>query len=902
MDPDTGEITHYYKAIRLMRVERLPKAAKQSTSLMDQQEQVLAAMYTCKVNLITIVANIINPVPIGFMYLYGVQGIGHSIEEAQEKANVDFQRFWDTMQATFKVLEMKCLKAQEAEWLREKMYTMDCLTVIRGIPKANKAGVDIGNKGMGGSNLNPDSHGTIEEIVAGLADYEYILQIISTPVAMSTLEDWSYRTEQEMSDWYGKLQGTKAFSMSLSIPMMMMANQSSSSGWNKAYTDAESVSYSQGESFNTSYGENVGQALSQSYGQSYSQSTGTTITDSVTQSHNITQGTSFGESFGESFGQSSGQSFGESFGHGTNQSISESLSEGQGISHNQGTSIGQGTSISQGQSHNISQGQSITNSHNFGTSQSNSFTTTDTQSGSVSTSHGETTGESTGVNFGKSQSDGYTNGVSSSFGQSYSKGESNGWNVGGSLIVASGGGNWGNSTTEGVSSSTGNSFSASHTDGTSQGMSFGNSFSQSDTVSNSFSQSHGVSKGESFGFNESFGQSHGQSLSEGWGVNQSVSQTQNISQSQSDGWSQNVSHTNGMSQGTSENYGQSFSENIGQNTSQSSSKSFTQNQSESYGVSQGHSVGKSYSESISQSVSKGETQSYGQSQSVGQGQSYSNGKSTSQGQSIGSSGAYVMGSSSSMGLGPSLGYNKSYQWLDQQVKDILELLEFKNERYKKSLRGKGAFYVYVYLACSDQDVLASAMAIAKAAWQNEFAMCEPLQVLDLEEEEQKHLLYHFSAFSSDTTRMKLGGVSVYKYGTVLLTDEYVAYTHLPRISEGGVWADVNDIPKFAVPSGLTGEIYMGNVMSAERYTFQQGYDTPYDYRIDESELMHGFFIGASRSGKTVAAMRFAAELAQVKENLPENGCVSFVWILNRIGVHWHDLLNLNASALTAWAT
>jgi hypothetical protein len=43
-----------------------------------------------------------------------------------------------------------------------------------------------------------------------------------------------------------------------------------------------------------------------------------------------------------------------------------------------------------------------------------------------------------------------------------------------------------------------------------------------------------------------------------------------------------------------------------------------------------------------------------------------------------------------------------------------------------------------------------------------------------------------------------------------------------------------------------------------------GYKTQFDYRIDESQLMHGYFTGQSRSGKTVAAMRFIAELSRVK--------------------------------------
>ncbi len=62
-------------------------------------------------------------------------------------------------------------------------------------------------------------------------------------------------------------------------------------------------------------------------------------------------------------------------------------------------------------------------------------------------------------------------------------------------------------------------------------------------------------------------------------------------------------------------------------------------------------------------------------------------------------------------------------------------------------------------------------------------MVEPIQVLDLSETKQKHLLYHFAAFSADVTREDVFGVQQYKYCTVLLPEEYTAYTHLPRVSE-----------------------------------------------------------------------------------------------------------------------
>ena len=107
-----------------------------------------------------------------------------------------------------------------------------------------------------------------------------------------------------------------------------------------------------------------------------------------------------------------------------------------------------------------------------------------------------------------------------------------------------------------------------------------------------------------------------------------------------------------------------------------------------------------------------------------------------------------------MGLGPSIGYSKSYQWMDQGVKDLLEIMEYQNERIKKALRGEGAFYTYVYISCPSLDALSTAQALAKSTWQNEYAMTNPLQVLDITETEQKHLLYHF-IFAISTIILRL---------------------------------------------------------------------------------------------------------------------------------------------------
>ena len=840
IDPDTGKTIHYFKAIKFCRVQRLPKSAKQSTSLMDMQSQILAGAHENGYNLITVIANVIKPKALGLLYLYGVQGIADNIGDAKKKAHEDYIGYTTMLQGTYRVLEMRTMFAEEAEWLREKMYTMEYMTAIRGIPKASDSGEDAGNKGMGGKNMNPDSQGTLEELIAGMSDYEYVLEVLSTPVFYSTLRDWQRKTQADMTTWNSQLQGTKSFNLSMSVPMMFSSNQSTSQGWNKGYSDARSVSFSKGESFSVGQNQSQSHGISESFSQSFGRSSGVNVSESNGISHSVSSGSSASSNYGQNIGQST------NIGISKGSSVNVGNSQGVSLSTSQGSTVGKSFGISQGESYGFNRGENV--SVNEGGNYSEGMNISQSASESSSASRSD------GWNQGGSASGGYTMGASWGVGSSIGGGNSSGENFGLSAtpvgVGLNGAWNSGESSNWSNSSNTGGSFSANASESANWGES------HSTNVGWGLSTSTGT--GESFSSGRSWGQSQGVSAGESWGVNIGNNQSQSVSQNQSESYGQNLSNSTsyGQNASSSNSYGITSGTSVGKSVSVTSS--------ESMGTTQSRSVGQSYGESATEGSSKGTSDTYtqGTSQSQGVNNSQSEGRNT--GSSFGSSGAYVQGISSSMGLSSGIGYSKSYQWLDQTVKDILELLEYENERIKKALRGNGAFYTYVYLGCSTKDALAAAQAVAKATWQNEYAMTNPLQVLELSDEEQKHLLYRFAGFSSDVTKETVGGVEMYRYATVLLPNEYVAYTHLPRISEGGVFADVNDIPKFAVPSLMKGEIYMGTIVSAERFTMNNGYLTPFDYRLDESELMHGYFTGASRSGKTVAAMRFIAELAQIK--------------------------------------
>ena len=313
VDPETGRVTRFYKALKFVRVIRIPASARQSTTLMDMQENILSAVYETNGHLITVIANIIEPVAIGLLYLYGVQGRASNMDDARTIADHDYKVLVNTLQAQFRVIELRAIMAEESEWLRSKLYGMNHMTVIRGIPKANKAGEDIGNKGVGNKNVNPDSEGTLEAIIAGMSDYEYVLEVISSPVRMETLAGWQQENEKNMTYWNSQLKGAFSYSLSMSIPAMFGTVNAQTAGWSKGYNAGRTTGISKGESFSRASGQSVGESLSQSFGRTVGQTSGTNVSNSYNNSLSRSRSLSVGESFGESQGISRNVTNGTSF-------------------------------------------------------------------------------------------------------------------------------------------------------------------------------------------------------------------------------------------------------------------------------------------------------------------------------------------------------------------------------------------------------------------------------------------------------------------------------------------------------------------------------------------------------------------------------------------------------------
>lgn len=819
---ENGRKILLYKAIKMLKIVRLPKSVKEETNFMKKHSEVLAGLWERQVNLVTVISNILYPEPLGLMFVYGVQGVASTVEEAIELANSDYTALRLSIQGSYRTMEYRELTADEAEWLRNKIGSMKYLSMLRGVPAAKNSPGEGGST-FGGRNKNPDTLETTEEIVAGLSDREYVIMMISTPVSSSVLEKWLTQTSKANTKWQSQMQGTTGLNFGLNIPMMFMGNLGASQGWSEGTSSGESYGESLSESSSTSFGESwgvnssVSNSVSEGWSEGFSSgvstsqgvgtSEGISTSDSIGTSESVGTSSSFGTSESSGFSKNWGES--EGLSGSKSESVSQSISKGTSEGASFGQSVSQGTSFSEGISEGRSASNSSSQSQSTSTSQSKSF------SNSSGMNVGSSSGESTGTNVGAGGSAGV---ISSNTSDSYSR------NLSDSV---------GYSTSSGSSTSGSKGFSQGV--GTSQSVGTSSGYSQSQGRSESIGYSAGVSYGKS----ESVSHGTGSSVSEGWSSGKSVSE--GVSSSKGVSYSDGVSSSKGVSMSK------------GMGTSQGVSTS------QGVGTSQGYSVGRSGS--VSQSVSQGESygQSTSQSQSQGSGVSWGASRGTSQGFSQ----ALSSGTSASMGIGASLGISKSYQFIDVEVRNIVMIYEQQTERLMKALQGQGAFFTDLYVATPDKETSAAATSLSKSAWQNEQALFCPLQVVDLEGDELQHMLYHFAAFSSCRTREGVkGGIQSYKYSTILLADELTAYTHPVRLSEGGQFADIENIPILSIPAQLKGEIYIGKILSGERWVKGDGYRTKFDYRVDGgSNMHHMFFTGESRSGKTVMATRFIVETA-----------------------------------------
>lgn len=800
---ESGTIHHFYKAIRLLRLVRVPKNQDIYFRLMEKHAEILTALWEGHIHFVTLIANLINP-PVGLLFCYGTQGVGDSLEAAKKECDAGFEAMSAVFKGTFGTIELSVLNHEEMEYIRQKLQAMDHVSMFRGIPYPQ---TPVGKNQI----LSVDQTGfrkdmienkTLEEFIVGMGDYEYVYMCLCTPISKSTLTKWLKLSSREATDWRKLKDHSFQVGLNISLPMAFGGNLGANQGW------GDSHSLSEGTSHGTNHGITEGVSHGSTEGTSHS--VGSNEGTSSSSSDSTSQGTSDSTSWTDSTGQSHTIGSSEGATHTSGSSTTRSDSHENSVQeiyvdkdHSEASGIGNVSSTGE------------SNSKNSETEHNSGWNSTDNTQNTTRTKQDDTIADTSSQSIEKSIDNKST------------------LKVGTPSFIPIGASN---TTTAdfGYDDTTNHEAASSNTHSKEEANIVNDSKMKSGNIRDSYlsgqdnltrqnvsSESKDVTREQSI-----------RTIKEGvWstGLTSSESSSSSHQTSVSDG--ESTSHSEGGSKGTSS--------------------------STSSGNTEGTSKGTSLADGVSQAL----TQSSSRSTTSGSSDSIS----SSTGNTKNITQAISAATTGSVGLSQGLSISHGYSWVDTQVENIVKMIVFQNERIMRSLNGQGAYYVDTFVATQGEQAGGAARALGKSAFTYKSAYAQPFQTVQPEHMEQAKLLYHMAAFTPCLDMEGIPGqMESYKWSTMLLPDEACALTHPPRVSEGGIWADVEDMPRFAVPSDKQfGEVYIGTVVSSERHSQKTGYLTNFKYCINNMALMNGVWQGESRSGKTQAAMRAVREWSNV---------------------------------------
>lgn len=398
-EKNDGSIIRMFKAVEFFRLIHVAKESKENKKFMEIHTDIYRSMNMAKIDTIEVIANILEPTPVGIVILHGVQAVGATLNEAVRKCEQDFSAFLSAYTGTHR----QCFSTPVPVEIIRKIFSMmqqqKWVTCVKGLPST---------KHTSGSNKNILSMDTnteeqLEQFLAGLSEIEYCLFLSVSPMSKKYLRSWLNKTLDRWTYWEKQKQGNFNVGLSVGVPL----------------------SISQGVSQGTSQGVNSSHGTSQNQNHSH----GTSSNTSIGSSH----GTS--ENNGWNRGENSGWNIGQNENEGSNWGKSQGHTDSSGSSINAGVNVAPSVmGISVG-GVNVSTGHNTGTSDNVGTSEggSKSFGSSQGVSGGRSSGEsggtGENWGESKSTSTGESDSDSWGSGTSDSMGSSLGRNTGSSSNV-----------------------------------------------------------------------------------------------------------------------------------------------------------------------------------------------------------------------------------------------------------------------------------------------------------------------------------------------------------------------------------------------------------------------------------------------------------------------------------------
>ncbi len=916
-DAHEEDYTRYYKALRLLRVTRVPRYLRQqgSTSpelVYSQQRDLLAALREQQI----LFTNLIAKSPdLPLVFAWGVQAVGATPEQAIEAADEAYAVLERQVDGTYQQLEYAPISVEDAESLVRYQQTWDHVAVGRGRPLPQGLGHHGPSAWLDGSRTDVESTAQqLETFIRGMGERSFMLSLVTTPVSPAEMTAAWRNVTKRLSDVRSNQQGTRSFTAGVALPLGMglsdgtSAGESHSEGTAAAETAADSLSQarttgvseslSQGQTYGVSDSISVAQSISQSDGRSVSLADsvthGASLTESASLGESLSQGLTVGETIqvGESIASgasvASGESVQASASTGESVSVGETVSQtatvgqsasaSQGVSQSQSVTQGQSAGVTQsvgatqGQSASQAAGQSASNGLTSGISVSEGLTQTLTEA--LQQSLGLSAGETTGLNTSDSRTEGHSVGVGS---QELPVSVSNQTAVSQALAEAlsanSGlnvGLNGGASLAEALSQTLSQNLGQNLTLGETLTNTLGQSASQSQTVGSS----EGVSTSAGVGVGSTQGLSQGVTVAEAIAAGQTVGQGMTAGQSIAQGTS--LTHGQSLSQGASMAQGQSTAQALtaGQTVGQglSSGQTVAAGQTVGQGASSTHTQGLSQGQTqgVSQGVSR--TEAAGVSQSVADTIAASQSRSASLTDTFAATRALSSQRSGSLGIVPSISYSVSKATFDESARVLGDFLEAQMRRYLEGIESGAWLYQMTLICPTRHDLVGGAGLLKSAFWSTggkDLRLPQPFHTIDrFEPDEKERLLAHARAWTTYRRREpRVELAEPYLYSTLVSAVEAAALCHAPTAEATGLLAVHDSMPVMAMPHDRRdADLYLGKLINGETAKVT---DTRYGLRLEE--LTHILAAGTTGSGKTTTLVRLLTQAAHTRRTVTRHG-------------------------------
>ena len=515
-----------FRVVKLTQLAELPAETGNDPALLTKMRQVFNGLYqlSADCDFVHLACNVTVPFPLGVVQMYGMSGLGNTLEEAIETANRAQAALIAGLRGNFKQIRMRPPDSQITSWLSRSFRKMHYALTTIGNPDPHQAATDQSGKHMlrsnGAQGKNPIYSEQQNEIFfRGLVaeDHEFIWMTLAHRISTEELSQLLIGAADAASAWRSRSTGARSINFGIAMPIALSMGNGLSTGNNFGHSSATAQGNSYGETQGVAHGVTNSDTVGGSHVVGTSDTHGTTHNVGVSSSFGRTVSHSDGTSLGTAHGVTTSQSETDSIAnsHTSTNTSSISTTDGRTASSNWSKSMGEGSTTGTGTSATNANG----NNDNHGTSFNPGGVGHTDSSGKTTT-----TSDGTNTNAGTNSSDGIT------------------WGGGG-----------------GSSHSTTASESASESFGSTVGHATTRGLAESNTTSRGTSTSDGTSDSETHGTSESWGTSDAHGTSEAFGSNWSKGTA--ISDSTSQGISRGISNT--RSAGINDGQSVGFMRNIG---------------------------------------------------------------------------------------------------------------------------------------------------------------------------------------------------------------------------------------------------------------------------------------------------------------------------------------------------